>query len=177
MALMVSALNYDVVGATCPADELWGARAPGFRSHERTILLGRGQSCWEAAATAVTAWRVKTRSGFTVRALCGGSIRVQEGVDYELLATLGPWSLREPVRVVAVVEEATRCGFAYGTRRGHPVSGEEAFIVHRTSDGAVWLTLRSLTRASPGRWRLAFPAALVAQRWYRYRYSRALLSV
>jgi uncharacterized protein (UPF0548 family) len=46
--------------------------------------------------------------------------------------------------------------------------------VHRSPDGAVWLTLRSLTRASRGRWRLAFPALLIAQRWYRFRYLRAL---
>jgi uncharacterized protein (UPF0548 family) len=46
--------------------------------------------------------------------------------------------------------------------------------VHRSPDGAVWLTLRSLTRPAPGPWRLAFPAILIAQRWYRFRYLRAL---
>ncbi|MBU8820992.1 DUF1990 domain-containing protein, partial [Mycolicibacterium goodii] len=39
-----------------------------------------------------------------------------------------------------------RCGFAYGTLHGHPVCGEEAFIVHRDRAGTVFLTLRSLTR-------------------------------
>ena len=58
---------------------------------------------------------------------------------------------------------------------GHPVSGEEAFVVHRDGGGSVWLTLRSLTRPGHGRWRLAFPAVLVAQRWYRWRYRRALV--
>jgi uncharacterized protein (UPF0548 family) len=38
----------------------------------------------------------------------------------------------------------------------------------------VFLTLRSLTRPARGRWRLAFPAILIAQRWYRFRYLRAL---
>lgn len=90
------------------------------------------------------------------------------------MASLGRVSVREPVRVIAVVEEPTRCGYSYGTLDGHPVSGEEALIVHRTPDGAVWLTLRSLTRPGRGGWRLAFPALLVAQRWYRRRYVRAL---
>jgi uncharacterized protein (UPF0548 family) len=75
---------------------------------------------------------------------------------------------------VAVVQQPDRCGFAYGTLEGHPVSGEEAFIVSRTPDGQVLLTLRSVTRASPGRWRPMFPLILVAQRWYRRRYLRAL---
>lgn len=76
--------------------------------------------------------------------------------------------------MVALVDEPNRCGFAYGTRDGHPVSGEEAFVVHRSLEGEVWLTLRSLTRPARGRWRLAFPAALMAQRWYRRRYARSL---
>jgi uncharacterized protein (UPF0548 family) len=72
------------------------------------------------------------------------------GGDYWLIAALGSFSVREPVRVVAVVEDADRCGFAYGTLDGHPVSGEEAFVVHRAPDGTVPLTLRSLTRAPRG---------------------------
>lgn len=54
-------------------------------------------------------------------------------------------TIREPVEVVSVVEESDRVGFAYRTMPGHPVSGEEAFIVHRDG-GEVRLTVRSLTR-------------------------------
>ena len=120
-------------------------------------------------------WGVKTRSGFAVEPGPGATERVREGSRYWLVAAVGPFGVREPVRVVAVVDRPDRCGFAYGTLDGHPVSGEEAFVLHLTSDGAVWLTLRSLTRPSRGLWRAAFPAALVAQRWYRRRYLRALL--
>lgn len=119
-------------------------------------------------------WGVKTRSGFTVSPADGGDLLVREGAEYTLVARLGPARVREPVRVVAVVDRADRCGFAYGTLDGHPVSGEEAFVVHRGADGQVWLTLRSLTRAGKGPWRWAFPLVLVAQRWYRMRYRRAL---
>ena len=121
-------------------------------------------------------WAVKTRSGFTVQPAEGGEgARVRQGQTDTLVASLGPFRLREPVQVVSVIERPDRCGFAYGTRAGHPVTGEEAFIVHRHSDGSVWLTLRSLTRPGIGQWRFAFPAALVAQRWYRRRYTRALV--
>jgi uncharacterized protein (UPF0548 family) len=76
--------------------------------------------------------------------------------------------------VVAVVDQPTRYGFAYGTLEGHPVSGEEAFVVHRHSNGEVRLTLRSLTRAPRGLWGYAIPALLVAQKIYRPRYQLAL---
>jgi uncharacterized protein (UPF0548 family) len=57
---------------------------------------------------------------------------------------------------------------------GHPVSGEEAFIVHRRGD-EVHLTVRSLTRpASPQPWRALYPLLLIAQRIARRRYLRSL---
>jgi uncharacterized protein (UPF0548 family) len=169
-------LNYGTVGATRPAEVRWTAPPAGHRSYERTARIGQGHADWEAAADAVLNWGVKTRSGFAVEPGPGAGPRVEAGADYWLLASLGPFTVREPVRVVAVVDETARCGFSYGTLDGHPVSGEEAFVVHRSPDGAVWLTLRSLTRPATGPWRLAFPAILVAQRWYRFRYLRALRS-
>jgi uncharacterized protein (UPF0548 family) len=173
MPLMIRQLSYAAVGLTRPGEENWAERPAGYLRYARTVGIGRGQQRWDAAARAVTDWQIKTRSGFTVEPLTAG-IPVQEGADYRLTARFGPFTVREPVRVVAVVDQPARCGFAYGTLDGHPVSGEEAFIVHRTSDGQIWLTLRSLTRASRGGWRLAFPLLLGAQRHYRRRYLRAL---
>jgi uncharacterized protein (UPF0548 family) len=116
---------------------------------------------------------VKTRSGFTVEP-GGGDIKARSGADYGLVARFGPVTVREPVRVTAVVDHASRRGFSYGTLTGHPVSGEEAFIAHCSPDGRVWLTIRSLTRPSDGAWRWAFPLLLIAQRHYRRRYLKAL---
>lgn len=166
--------SYSPLGATRPAERRWTQTIPGFRRYERTVLVGQGTGQWVAAASAVLDWGVKTRSGFAVVPGEGADLRVREHRSYWLVASLGLLTVREPVRVVTVVEEPARCGFAYGTLDGHPVSGEEAFIVHRSPDGRVWLTLRSLTRPSRGGWRLVFPVLLVAQRWYRHRYLRAL---
>jgi uncharacterized protein (UPF0548 family) len=167
-------LNYDAVGATRPDDPEWQRRPSGYRVLETTVAIGHGQTHWDDSARAVLDWGVKTGSGFTVIALQGEGTRVREGRDYVLRARLGPVIVREPVRVVTVVEHDDRCGFAYGTLDGHPVRGEEAFVVHRATDGGVLLTLRSLTSAPRGPWLIAYPAALVAQRWYRRRYRRAL---
>lgn len=169
-------LNYDAVGATRPGSATWESSPSGYRRYEHTVHLGDGQQHWEYASTEVLRWGIKTRSGFSVTT-CNGvaAARAQADTNYTLNAHLGPITIREPVRVIAVVEDPDRCGFSYGTRNGHPVSGEEAFIVHRTTDGAVWLTLRSLTRPADGIWRALFPALLIAQRFYRRQYMKALI--
>ena len=41
---------------------------------------------------------------------------------------------RRPCRVVYVVDEPDRRGFAYGTLPGHPESGEELFLVRYDPD-------------------------------------------
>lgn len=167
-------LSYAPEASTRPGDERW-TPPPGFRAYERTVPVGRRQACWEWAAGELLRWGVKTRSGFHVVPDAGAGFRVGLGASYWLVASIGPWRVREPARVVAVVDRPDRCGFAYGTLEGHPVSGEEAFILSRTSDDDVLLTLRSLTRAAPsGPWRVVFPLLLVAQRCYRRRYVRAL---
>jgi uncharacterized protein (UPF0548 family) len=172
------ALTYPDPGATRPAEEHWTPPAGGaYRSYERTVSIGSGEAVWQSASAALMTWGVKTRSGFRVEAASGDlaeAPRVREGAEYRLIALLGPARVSEPVRVVAVVDAPGRRGFAYGTLDGHPVSGEEAFVLHRGPGGEVALTLRSLTRPGRGLWRLAFPLALVAQRWYRRRYVRAL---
>ena len=162
------ALSYDTVGVTEPGAADWHPAASGFRTFEASRRVGSSAD-WSAVADDVLRWRVKTGSGFSV----DPAAEVQTDASYWLRAHIGPVTVREPVRVVAVVREPTRCGFAYGTLAGHPVSGEEAFVVHRADDG-VYLTLRSVTRPGAGIWRLAFPAVLVAQRVYRRRYLEAL---
>lgn len=100
---------------------------------------------------------------------------VKPGDSVWLIAQVGPFRVPEPVRVVYVVDEPNRKGFAYGTLPGHPLSGEESFMVELDDDGSVWLTIRSLTRPARGWWMLAWPVIAIFQRVYRSRYSKALL--
>lgn len=174
---MVVDLNYSTAGATEIDAAVWSVAPRGFRAHERSAVIGRGDSTWRSARAAVMTWGIKTRSGFEVRSADGADSDVRRGADYILVARVGPLRIREPVTVVSVVDSETRVGFAYGTRSGHPVSGEEAFILTRDGSGSIRLVLRSLTRPSPGAWRMLFPVLLVAQRWYRFRYLRALRGI
>ena len=163
-------LSYPGAGLTEPATEPWASTPREFRRFEATVAIGRGAAAWTFATDEVLSWGITRRSGFRVSPLT-----VTEGLDYRITVGWGPFTVLEPVRVVAVVDDVDRCGFAYGTLHGHPVSGEEAFIVHRDPVGTVFLTLRSLTRAAPnGSWRPAFPVLLLAQRFARRRYLRSL---
>ena len=172
--LALRAESYSDLGSTEPENIRWESIPDGYRSYERTIRIGRGQADWDAAVSALRRWGVKTRSGFTVEPNPPLHGRVHLDDDFWLHLRIGPFSIREPVRIIAEVDQLNRCGFAYGTLVGHPVSGEEAFIVHRTNDDTVWFTLRSLTRPGTGAWRFAFLVTLVAQQWYRHRYMRSL---
>ncbi|WP_241980777.1 DUF1990 domain-containing protein [Cryobacterium sp. Hh11] len=155
---------------TSPDLRDWPASDPRFRRSEVSAVVGRGDAVWERAARDVLRWRVKTASGFAVDS--PGAVSPGDRV----IVTAGLFNLTvvEPVEVVAVVDEPDRVGFAYRTLPGHPVSGEEAFIVHRRGD-EVRLTVRSLTRAAPQQpWRALYPLLRVAQLIARRRYLRSL---
>lgn len=159
------------------ADTFPASAPPGYRVFERGVRLDDDDDTrWTIAARAVLSWGIKTRSGFEVRRPVGVAANdpVTVGESVWLAARVGPFRVREPVRVVAVLDEERRQGFAYATLRGHPVRGEEAFLVERGSDGSVWLTIRSVSRPARGAWWPLFPALAVAQRVYRRRYFRAL---
>jgi uncharacterized protein (UPF0548 family) len=160
----------DPSSLTHPADAAGGEQDRGYRWWETSTVLGTGDAVWDWARDEVLRWGVKTRSGFTV----SPAARAAAGDRPVIMAHAFGLSVREPVVVVEVVDTADRVGFAYRTLPGHPLTGEEAFIVHRDA-GAVVLTVRSLTRPSTDpRWRAAYPALLVAQRVARARYLRAL---
>lgn len=102
--------------------------------------------------------------------------RVEPGQEPTIRVRLGPFRLPEPSRVIDVFEVEDRCGFTYGTKPGHPITGEESFILIRTADDRVFLVLRSVSRAGLGIWRLGEPLVRLAQISYRRRYGRALRS-
>ena len=88
----------------------------GYRVAEHRTLLGTGPGTRDRAMAEIMQWGVKRRAGFRVTA---GA--VVPGAEFVI--SMGP--IREPVRVSWVAEN----GFGYATLVGHPLSGEEAFVV------------------------------------------------
>ena len=155
---------------TSPELREWPSSDRRYRRSEVSAVVGSGDAVWQRAAGDVLRWRVKTASGFAVDPLRP----VSQGDRVAVTARVLGVTVIEPVEVVTVVQEHDRVGFAYRTMPGHPVSGEEAFIVHRQGD-EIRLTIRSLTRAAPQQpWRALYPALRIAQKIVRRRYLRAL---
>ena len=136
---------------------------PGFRLLEREARIGSGDAHWRFATSEMLRWGIKTRAGFRV------SGPITEGADATIIAF---GLVREPVRVVYVIDEPDRCGYAYGTRHGHPLRGEELFVLERRDTGT-WLRIRSFSRPA-GAWWLLYPALRVIQAVVVRRYLVAL---
>jgi uncharacterized protein (UPF0548 family) len=142
-----------------------GAMPAGYHHVEHTARVGTGTEAFERAAQALMSWRVHRGAGFRVAA--DGDAAPGEVVTMRAMATT------IPCRVVYVVREAGRRGFAVGTLPGHPVSGEEAFIVEIAADGGVRFTVRSFSRPARALARAAGPAGPVIQRLIAGRYARS----
>ena len=143
------------------------ATAPaGHRLLRRTTRVG---CSFEEAVERLMAWQVHQAAGLRVRA---SARRVAAGEVVEMRI---PWlpGLRMPCRVVRVVAEADRVGFAYGTLPGHPESGEEAFVVSRAPDG-VRFTITAFSRPATRLARAGGPVTLVGQEYFTRRYLRAM---
>ena len=91
-----------------------------------------------------------------------------------LIIPFGPFGIPAPVRVVYIIDEPKRKGFAYGTLPGHPENGEEAFIVDQKPDGSVWITIRAFSRPATWYWWALYPFLRAVQEHYTKRYLRAL---
>ena len=141
LALAGLPLTYPEVGATS------GALPAGYQHLLRHRRLGSGEACFDAAVEHLMTWGMHRGAGLTVDAT---GARARVGTD--VLVGIGWRRLRlmAPCRVVHVVDEPGRQGFAYGTLSGHPESGEEQFVVTRDADGAVHVDITAFSR--PGRW-------------------------
>jgi len=65
--------------------------------------------------------------------------------------------MRIPSRVVYVVDEPDRAGFAYGTLPGHPEQGEELFLLENDDQNRVLFTVSAFSRGTSTLARLGGP--------------------
>ncbi|MGV8912912.1 MAG: DUF1990 family protein [Rhodoglobus sp.] len=183
-------VTYGAVGAT--RGSTFTVLPPvGFRRVERSARIGHGDERWKFAHQQILTWGVKRRSGFGVTLLPRdplGSLvdlshdndahpRVRPGDTIVLSIGRGRFTAHEPVRVVYVVDQAKVAGFAYGTLEGHPLRGEESFMIERRDDNSVWITVRSFSRPASTKWMLLSPALRLLQYIVVGRYLRALAGV
>ncbi|MFH9090180.1 DUF1990 domain-containing protein [Streptomyces sp. NPDC017673] len=152
--------TYEPVGAT--RDDLTFC-PPGFHPMLVRTRLGEGQEVFQRAAEAVLTWEMHRALGVGIDA---GADRAAPGTD--VTVTLAG-VIRAPCRIIWTAEQHRRAGWAYGTLEGHPECGEEAFVVDRTGDGTVWLTVAAFSKAAKWYARAGGPATRGLQHAYARR--------
>jgi uncharacterized protein (UPF0548 family) len=155
-------LTYREVGATA------GPLPDGYHHVRESAVIGHARPRFEEAAAKVMRWGMLRGAGVRVDARTE-----QAEVGSEVLVGFGP--LRAPCRVVYVIDDADRRGFAYGTLPGHPESGEEMFAVrYDPTTDEVRAEVAAFSRHATWWSRLASPVTSLAQRIITSRYLTAL---
>jgi uncharacterized protein (UPF0548 family) len=160
--LAAMTFTYQQVGATA------GELPDGYHHVRKSAVIGNGRPRFDDAAAKVMRWGMLRGAGVRVEA----SSEVA-AVGSEVLVGLGP--LRAPCRVVYLIDEENRRGFAYGTLAGHPESGEELFAVrYDAATGDVLAEVVAFSRHATWWSRLGSPVTSLAQRVITTRYLTAL---
>lgn len=133
----------------------------GYDRDSRREIVGHGTPAFDAARDVFRRWGQFPKPWTGIYPL---EAPIRAGQTLAMLArAYGPW-WTNACRIVYVIDEPTRFGFAYGTLDEHVECGEEQFLIEQTSDGAVWYDIRAFSR--PRHWavRLAYPFARRLQR-------------
>lgn len=140
----------------------------GYRHVRASRRIGYGRRRFEEASRAVMRYGMLRGAGLRVDATTAVAA---PGSD--VLGRLGPFLA--PCRVVYVVDEPNRRGFAYGSLPGHAVRGEEMFAVRfDPGDDGVYAEVAAFSQ--PATWwsRLGSPVLALSQRLVTRRYLRAV---
>ncbi|MFI7666424.1 DUF1990 family protein [Nocardia sp. NPDC049526] len=148
--------TYAEVGAT---KKVLPAGYHRFRLRRR---IGSGRALFERASAEILAYRMQKGTGIFREA---DTPTAEPGTRLTVRLGVGPVSITAPCRVVYILDEPDRRGFAYGTLPGHPEIGEELFAVeYDTTDDSVYGLVTAFSR--PGAWyvRLGGPVVRAIQR-------------
>ena len=151
-----AALTYTAVGGTLSGTVPRGYR---FERYERTV--GHGEGGFLTAVDRLRGWDVHRRAGIDVVLSEPG---VSEWATVALAAPLPVGYAVAACRVVVVVDEPRRAGFAYGTLPEHPESGEELFLVEHLANDDVVFRIAVFSRPHQLLARLGSPIARSLQR-------------
>jgi uncharacterized protein (UPF0548 family) len=158
--------TYPERGAT-----LTGELPHGYHHLFEGTVLGRGPETFARASQGLRTWRAHHLRGVRVFP-ADAPLRAGATVVVTLGARTG--AIAAPCRIIAVVEEPGRFGFAYGTLPGHPEQGEESFVVTIADDSIVRFHIRAFSRPGDPLTRLAGPVGRRMQSIATKEYLRAL---
>ena len=165
-SLEATAPTYQELGATL-SDSL----PVGYHHLVAGKIIGRGSETFSRATRGLRTWQAHQFKGARV---FPDNTPPTSGATFVVTLGFGCASIGAPCRIVAIVEEPRRFGFAYGTLPGHPEQGEEFFVVSIGEDESVRFDIRAFSRASDSLTRLAGPIGRRVQSVATEQYLRAL---
>lgn len=132
-----------------------------YKVDHNRIRLGDGEALYQRAVEGLKRWR-QFDLGWV--GIVPNSAAVEVGATVAVKArAFGTWSLNA-TRVVYVIDEPRRFGFAYGTLPDHVECGEERFLVEWLSDDSVWYDILAFSRPHHPLVKLNFPLARLLQK-------------
>lgn len=139
-----------------PGSSRTGEAPPGFVVDHRSREIGRGRETFAAAGAAVRRWEMFHLGWVEI---CWPETPVAPGSVVAMVARFGGLWWVNACRIVYVLDEARRFGFAYGTLADHVERGEELFSIEWREDDSVWYEISAFSR--PRLWlvRLGYPVA------------------
>ena len=133
---------------------LGGPTPLGLKKRQWTSGLF-GPETFDRAVEAIRSWTVHRGAGLALAT--DGPMTVGTNVAFSAPLPIG--FVDGTCRIVRVVEEADRFGFAYGTLSMHPEQGEESFLIVRDEAGAVRFDVAGVSRPTHPLARLIPPVA------------------
>jgi uncharacterized protein (UPF0548 family) len=159
--------SYPFVGATRDTPPA------GYNIDHNRQLLGRNRNDFEKAKAAIENWKMFEVPGLE---LIHTDTPIEPDRNVALLAHhLGFWSLNS-CRIVYVIDEGNRFGFAYGTLTAHVETGEERFMVEfHPESGEVWYDILAFSRPGHILVKLGYPYGRYLQKRFAVSSKAAML--
>ena len=160
-----SSYSYSPVGVTRDA------AAPGYTIDHNRMQLGSGARCFDAAVEAIREWKMFDLGWLH---LFSNATPIAAGATVAVVVNhLGFWSMNA-CRIVYVIEDAGKFGFAYGTLAEHAERGEERFVVERNNENdSVWYDILAFSKPGPMA-RLGYPFSRRLQKRFAHDSKQAM---
>ena len=147
--------SYPDVGAT------GGKISGGYTIDHNRVVLGRGAATFHTAAAALRRWEMFKLGWINA---FPESDRIEKGTTVAVVIShFGFWSLNAN-RIVYVIEESRRFGFAYGTLVDHAETGEERFLIEWLDDDSVAYDILAFSKPAVWWSKIGRPVARLLQK-------------
>lgn len=133
----------------------------GFDNDHTSMIIGQGEPTWEKAKEVLNNWNHFPFKWTKIEPAEEG-IFVGNNVSV-LFKLFGIWFINS-ARIVYIIEEENKYGFAYGTLPGHIEKGEEIFYIDRDETGVISYHIKAFSRPNNLLVWLGYPVARFFQR-------------